>query len=349
MALTDLFERKSSVTEKQVKNGLTGNLCRCTGYEPIVKAALDVDVRKHKRLRDRYPTSGRPAGGSVLIEAGGKVFCGADSIAAACMFMRDNPGSVIYSGATDLGVRYNKGHIRPKQFLSLNGVSGLRDCGVRGEEFFLGAKTSLHEFLFLMEKEIPQVARFLNIFASPQIKNSATVVGNLANASPIADTTPVLMALDAQLDIEGVNGARAVALRDFYLGYKKLDLAADEIIVRVRFARPSPTAILGNYKVSQRRDLDISCVNAAFCFDIAGGVITQARISLGGVAPTTVRLPAVEKALKGKKPSRELVEGAKHAIAQSIKPISDARGSAAFRTLMAQNLFEKYCAENFSL
>jgi len=350
MALTDLFERKPVVTEKQVKNGLTGNLCRCTGYEPIVKAALDVDVRKHKRLRERYPVGAAASvGGPVLIESEGKVFFGAEELSAACQFKRDNPGTVIYSGATDLGVRFNKGHIRPTRFLSLNAVAGLRDCGVQSDEFFLGAKTSLHEFLVLMEKEIPQVAAFLNIFASPQIKNSATVVGNLANASPIADTTPVLMALDAQLDIEGVNGSRVVALRDFYLGYKKLDLAADEIIARVRFSRPSPSAVLGNYKVSQRRDLDISCVNASFHFDISGDVISVARISLGGVAPTTVRLAAVEKALAGKRLSRELVAAARHAIAGAIKPISDARGSSGFRTLMAQNLFEKYCAENFSL
>jgi xanthine dehydrogenase small subunit len=349
MALTDLFEKKTKPTEKQVKNFLTGNLCRCTGYEPIVKAALDVDVRKHRRLSARYAPEKIEASTAVRIEAGDKIFSAPVDLAAACAFKKEFPEAVLYSGATDLGVRFNKGHIRPRQFLSLNLISELRECVVRGDEFRIGAKASLHEFLRIVEKEIPEVARFLNIFASPQIKNSATLIGNLANASPIADTTPVLMALDAELDLQGTKGSRTVDLKDFYLGYKKLDLTPDEIIVRVRFRRPQAGSVFANYKVSQRRDLDISCVNASFCFTLKGGTVAAARIVLGGVAATTVRLTAVENSMLGQRPSRQVLNDGKRAIAQAIKPISDARGSSDFRTLMAQNLLEKYFVENFSL
>jgi xanthine dehydrogenase small subunit len=350
MAITDLYESKDNPGEKTVKNYLTGNLCRCTGYEPIVKAALDVDVRKHKRVRERYPAVNRPPDDeAVLIESDGKVFFAPLEVIEACRFKAENPGTMIFSGATDLGVRFNKGHIRPSRFLSLNLIPELQEASFDGDEFKIGARVVLADFLRLVEKEIPQVARFLNIFASPQIKNSATLIGNLANASPIADTTPVLMALDAQLDLAGATGTRTVALKDFYLGYKKLDLQADELITHVRFKRPQPGTVLGNYKISQRRDLDISCVNASFCFEMHGETVVAARISLGGVAPTTVRLLALEKTLTGRIPSRELLTDGKKAIAQMIQPISDARGTARFRTLMAQNLFEKYLTENFKL
>jgi len=221
MAITDLFEHKPQVNEKQARNALTGNLCRCTGYQPILNAVLDVNVRQHQRLGERFTTGVAKNKTPVLIEFGEQTFYAPADLTSACRYRVENPGAVIFSGSTDLGVRYNKGHIRPRHFMSLNLIDGLYDLGVAGDEISVGARVNLAQLSRFLKPHIPEFAQFLNIFASPQIKNSATLIGNLANASPIADTTPLLMSLDAEVDVRGVGGARTIALSDFYLGYKK--------------------------------------------------------------------------------------------------------------------------------
>lgn len=349
MAITNMYEQKQDqkVTEQNAKNYLTGNLCRCTGYAPIVQAALDVDIKKHQSLKNLYPVPDLSLSlqEAIFVKTQDYEYFAPTTLTEACEYKSKNPEVIIFSGATDLGVRINKGNLEPKKILSLHLISELYTQKIENGFVYIGARVTLAEMQKLIEKEIPSLDHFLNIFASPQIKNSATLVGNLANASPIADTTPVMMALDAELEIIGQKGRRDVALKDFYLGYKKLNLQPDEVIVRVKFKMPASQDKMQNYKISQRRDLDISTVNASFKFSFENNKITQARLVFGGVAATTLRLEKLENELQGKEFDRPLVDKIKQEISQTLQPMSDVRGTDKYRKLLAVNLFERFAHE----
>lgn len=358
MSMANMYEHKSKPTEQNAKNYLTGNLCRCTGYTPILQAALDVDTQKHVLLKNKFSNINfselsNQMAESVLITTDHFEYFAPISLQEACRYKEEHPDAIIFSGGTDLGVQINKGHLQLKRILSLHLIKELYiqkiETSENDSEVIVGSRVILSEFQRLIEKHIPSMDNLLNIFASPQIKNMGTLVGNLANASPIADMTPVLMVLDAEVDISGQNRKRTKALKDFYLGYKKLDMQKDEIITQIRFKIPKAQQIIENYKVSQRRDLDISTVNASFNFTMNGNKIETARIAFGGVAATTVRLSAVEKQIEGKELNQHSIEEIKKLIRGSIKPLSDMRGTAEYRTLLAANLFEKYAKERLQI
>jgi xanthine dehydrogenase small subunit len=345
MAITCLHEMKANPTAQQAKNFLTGNLCRCTGYSPIIMAALDVDATKHVRVRDRCPAQTLDTSEAVLAVHENNEFYAPLTMKDACAYKLKNPDVIIFSGATDLGVQINKGHLVPRRLMSLHLIKDLFKNEISGGKVYVGARVTLSELQNLVKDQVPSVNQFLNIFASPQIKNAATLVGNLANASPIADMTPSLMSLDAEVILAGVNGERVVALHEFYTGYKKLNLNPGEIISAVRFSVPGPKNKIENYKISQRRDLDISTVNASFNFELNDGKIVSARLALGGVAATTVRLTDVESKLAGTNLKDLNLAEVKKQISDSITPLSDHRGTAEYRRLLAVNLFEKYYNE----
>ena len=349
MAITSMLEVKATPTEQNAKNYLTGNLCRCTGYAPILKAALDVDPKKHVRLKIRFP-QGESANMNqpIMIQHKGCELYAATTIEEACAYKQKNPDVVLFSGSTDLGVQLNKGHLNPTKIMSLHLIEKLYERKIENAEVFVGAKVTLSELQALIAEKVPSLDQFLNIFASPQIKNAATLVGNLANASPIADLTPVLMSLDAQLEMMGTGGPKKVNLSDFYLGYKKTRLAADEIITGIRFKIPEKNRHIENYKISQRRDLDISAVNASFNLQIENKKIISARVSLGGVAATTVRATAFENELCGQEFKNLDIPKLKKMLADSVQPLSDVRGSSEYRKILVGNLFEKYASEHLN-
>lgn len=351
MSITNMHEHKDKPDMQNAKNYLTGNLCRCTGYSPILNAALDVDKAKHIKVKQQYPPvdMAQQMNESVLIQDGNCEYYAPATLAEASEYKAKHADVIVFSGSTDLGVQINKGHLQPKRIMSLHLIKELYTCEAKGSEITIGARVTLSETQNLIEDHVPSKDRFLHIFASPQIKNAATLVGNIANASPIADTTPVLMALDAVVDIYGQIGRRSVELKNFYLGYKKLDLKKDEIITHIRFKIPTHHHKIHNYKVSQRRDLDISTVNASFNFTMNGSKIESARIALGGVAATTIRLNDIENQIKGLEINKKNVEDIKKLISASINPLSDVRGTADYRKLLAANLFEKFAKEQLGL
>lgn len=351
MSIANMYEQKNDPTEQNVKNYLTGNLCRCTGYQPIIQAALDVDTSKHVLIKNKFPKKDLSVQMQepILISDEGLEFFAPTSLQEACRYKAEHNDVILFSGSTDLGVQINKGSLQPKKILSLHLIPELysQEISVNGSEreAVIGAKVTLAEFQKLIEKLIPSMGDFLNIFASPQIKNAGTLVGNLANASPIADMTPVLMTLDAEIEVFGKNGKRRQPLKNFYTGYKKLNLQKDEIITQIRFKIPTANQKIENYKVSQRRDLDISTINASFNFTMNGNKIENAKIAMGGVAATTIRLTAVEDKIAGTELSREKVDEIKKLITDAVQPLSDLRGTSEYRKLLAGNLFEKYAKE----
>jgi xanthine dehydrogenase small subunit len=350
MALTDLYEQKDVVSERNVKNFLTGNLCRCTGYKPIIEAGLDVDTKKHTRLSMRYLEHQDDADFKNQLQTSLEIqttdgfrFFAPKTVDDATQILKTNSNCKIISGATDLGVQVNKGKTKITCALSLQNIPELHVTEIQGTQVKIGARATLSELQTLLEKKIPSFGDFMNIFASPQIKNVATLAGNVANASPIADTTPLLLALDALVGINGVYGQREVPLDQFFLDYKKTDLKAGEFITHFRFdLKNEAHSFFKAYKVSQRRDLDISCVNAALRVQHDGKSIIEARIGLGGVAATTVRLKKLEAQIKGMKLSDFFAFDFEPEILKLIKPISDLRGTDTFRKVSTCGLIKKF-------
>lgn len=362
MAISSLYENAQGITEQKVKNYLTGNLCRCTGYQPIINAAIDVDVKKVKPLKSRYDyddlakTLETDSTIPVKISTDAKEFFAPTTLAMAADYKKKHPAVRIFSGATDIGVQINKGKNPGTHLMSLHLIPELYELktdthdATYGDNVVVGARVTLAQLQKFLEDKAPKFAEFLNIFASPQIKNAATLVGNLANGSPIADTTPYLLTAEAEVELYGSNGTtRWVPLTSFIKGYKSFDIKDDEIISRLRFKIPNArTSKISLFKVSQRRDLDISCVNSSFVAEATAKKLEKVKIAYGGVGPKALRLFDVEKALEGQELTPALVEKAKKMIAQSITPISDLRGSAEFRSQICLDLFDRFVQENFN-
>jgi xanthine dehydrogenase small subunit len=338
VAMAGMFEVCDRVNEKQVRDGLTGNLCRCTGYEPIIKAALAVDGSASAKMHNRYPKL-PDASDSVTVGN----FCAPATLDEAIAFKRHHPGCVIVQGGTDFGVWVNKRNYAAQAMLSLSKISSLNELREEDGAIVIGANTSLADFETFIADRIPELARIMAIFGSPQIKNAGTLIGNIANGSPIGDTLPYLFVAGAVLEMNG--GTRTVPIDRFYLGYRKFDLQPDEIITRVRIGIVTDTLKL--YKVSRRKDLDISAFTAAIRLAMTGDRIDRAGVVYGGVAPTVIRVPRTEAFLTGKVATLDTFEHAGRIARDEIKPISDVRGSADYRLQLAENIMAKFWYEVF--
>jgi len=338
VAMAGMFETCDRVNEKQVRDGLTGNLCRCTGYEPIIKAALAVDGAPAAKMRERYPSL-PDANDSVQVGT----FCAPATLDEAIAFKREHSGCTIVQGGTDVGVWVNKRNYAARAMLSLAKIDSLRELREEDGTIVAGANTTLADFETFIADRIPELAGILAIFGSPQIKNAGTLVGNIANGSPIGDTLPYLFVAGAMLEMNA--GTRSVPIDRFYLGYRKFDLQPGEIITRVRLSIVRDTLKL--YKVSRRKDLDISAFTAAIRLAMTGDHIDRAGIAYGGVAPTVVRLPRTEAFLAGKTATLDTFEQAGRIARTEIKPISDVRGSADYRLQLAENIMAKFWYEVF--
>jgi xanthine dehydrogenase small subunit len=350
VAMTALAEERRDYSAKEVKEALTGNLCRCTGYVSIIEAALAAKTMESPSLDELYPPAPiaealsdvRPGGFSVA--ANGRRFFAAATLEDALRFRKDNPNCVILQGGTDLGVQANKRGLMPEALMTISAVESLHILAMHGNELVVGANVSLSRLMEAVRKSIPELHKILGVFGAPQIRNAGTLAGNIANGSPIADTLPFLFVAGAKIEATSLRGSRQIDINDFYLGYKKLDLKGDELITRVIIPIPSLDETLKLYKVSRRRDLDISAFTAAFRMRIDGGRMKDVKVAFGGVAPTVIRMPKVEAILEGSSPDEETFLRAAEA-AKEIAPITDVRGSAGYRLLLAENIVKKLYLE----
>ena len=361
VALTGLVEKKlcagirsGSCTEREAKNALTGNLCRCTGYQPILDAATAIDLGECESVTSRFFSKAQAKDLKKIRSTALKIETGAVSVYAprkisdaARALARDSRYQIV-GAATDLGVAVNKGKTKLPKILSLHLIDELTKIKATRTRIWVGARVTLSELRTALKDKVPEFARFLDLFASPQIKNSATLIGNVANASPIGDTPPFLLVAGSTLHIVGPKGKRKVPLEKFYVGYRKTVLRKGELIAGIEFDLPSARENLALYKTSQRKDLDISAVNAAFRIewsDPEKTKIKKARIALGGVAATPIRGFAAEKVLTGKAPNPETLERALDALQSMITPMDDLRGTREFRRVLVENLFAKFFRE----
>ncbi len=345
VAMTGMLECVEHATAKDVRAALTGNLCRCTGYEPIINAALE--STEAPRMEQIYPSAPiiaeieKIATEPVQI---GTFFKPVD-LQSAIAFKVDHPKCVIVQGATDFGVWRTKRGFVPEAVLSLDAIEGLGDVKLEGGELHVGGRVSLAQFESAVRDLVPELAGIMDRFGSPQIKNAGTVAGNIANASPIADTLPFLFVTGATLELMGSSGPRNLPIKDFYLGYKTLDLRPDEIITRIIIPLPANGDTLRLYKVSKRSHLDISTFTAAMLMRRTDGRVDSIRIAYGGVAPVVLRLQKTEEFLAGKPVSLDTFAEAGEIARNEIAPIADVRGSREFRLQLAENVLQRFYYE----
>jgi len=296
-------------------HAMSGNLCRCTGYRPIAAAAAQVGGAAADGWAERLS---RPAPEPGAAECDG--FSRPATLAECFARMREHPEARLIAGGTDLVVEANLRLRRFPHLISVEAIGELRRLRESESAVEIGAGIPLSEIDVLPPE-------FIELFASPLIRNRATLGGNLATASPIGDAAPLLLAMDARVRLVSARGRRELALTEFFLGYRKTALEADELIGAVILPKPLPR-VVRFYKAAKRRMDDISTVAAAFAIGADG----RLRMAYGGVAPVPVRAFEAEAD----------VSRAREVLARILKPISDHRGSAAYRLALAQNLLEKF-------
>jgi xanthine dehydrogenase small subunit len=359
MALTGLVEEKLcrkevSISEQEAKNALTGNLCRCTGYKPIIEAATSMDLTDCESVKARFYTPhlatelSKVIAEGVRIESEDFAFFAPTTIKDALDFLASDPQIRILGSGTDLGVVHNKRKTELTKLLSLHLVQELYRVEVSGTEVSVGARVTHSEFRHALKHHLPEFSQYLDIFASPQIKNIGTVVGNIANASPIGDTPPAFLALGARLEIQGPGGTREEELSTFFVAYRTTTLRPGELITKIKFPLPQAPYSLRLFKTSIRKDLDISSVNLAIRVDWQDPQQTEVRdiaLAAGGVAATPLRLRRTEDLLRGKKLDAGLLDQAAQLLQTEFTPLSDVRASAAYRRVLMDNLFRRFFAE----
>jgi xanthine dehydrogenase small subunit len=329
-------------------HSMGGNLCRCTGYRPLRDAALELGAPPDDEFQRRLRHPAPPVNAFSLPNSE-FAFERPASLADCLALLRAHPEACLVAGATDLAVEANLRGRRWPLLVSVEALPELRMFRDAAGEVEIGAALTLSEIESLWLDAPPVTRQWFPFFASPLIRNRATLGGNLATASPVGDAAPLLLALDAQVNLASREGRRQIPLSDFFLGYRQTALQPGELIVSVSVPKPYPqhTAF---FKVAKRALDDISTVAAAYALTLDNaGRVAHCRIAYGGVAATPVRVQAAEDALLGgacfSLPSPK-VRDAQRAIAATLHPMSDHRGSAEYRLAVAQTLLEKFFHES---
>ncbi len=318
-------------------HAMGGNLCRCTGYRPIRDAALSLGPPPAGEFRDRLS---RPAPRLGRVESQG--FSRPDSISECIAILARDPEARLIAGGTDLGVESNLKFRRWPHLVSLEAIDELRAFSETRDAVRIGAALPLADLGLLWRGAPDAVRDWLELFASPTIRNRATLGGNLATASPIGDGAPLLLALDAVLHIAGPAGRRKAPLASFFTGYRQTSLGPAELLTAIELPRPLPSFVRF-YKAAKRRTDDISTVAAGMSMDWdAAGRVTRARFAFGGVAAVPLRVEAAGKTLVGARWDHAAVERVQQILSATLHPLSDHRGSAGYRLAVAQSLVGKF-------
>jgi len=342
-------QRAADPTDRaSLKDALAGNLCRCTGYGPILAAgeAMGPD-----------PEAGDLAALKSALEAiqpdedldliwRGRRFLAPRNLDAFAAAVAQDPDATILAGATDIGLWVTKQHRDLPAVISINEVAELQRIEDLGDRHRIGAGVRYAEALPTLCALHPEFAGYLRRLGAAQVRNAGTVCGNIANGSPIGDMPPALIALGATLVLRQGNTTRTVPLEDYFLAYGKQDRRAGEFVEAVVVPRPAPGLTFRLFKLGKRFDQDISAVAAGFAVDVRDGRVVAARLAFGGMAATPKRARATEAALLGQPWTEAAVAQAAEALAQDFQPISDMRASAVYRLQAAKNLLIKAAVEN---
>ena len=338
---------RGDLEDGTIHDVLAGNLCRCTGYRPIVDAMRQANLSSDARtaMRDAAAAAALErlrTASPVEIAAGERRFFIPRTLAGLLELLVRHPGAHILAGGTDLGLTVTKDNRKPAPIVLIGEIPELREIAVRRDHIRVGAAAAYSDLLEAVAPEYPSLATLIRRFGSPQIRNVGTLGGNIATASPIGDTPPVLLALGATVEVASARRTREVAIDDFFAAYRRTALGPGECIAAVKLPRLRRGELFRTYKLSRRYDQDISAVCAAFRVTLAGDMVAEARIAYGGMAAMPRRSAAAEAAVIGRRWDAGAAEAAAEAIAGDFEPLTDFRGSAAYRLAAAANLVRRF-------
>jgi xanthine dehydrogenase small subunit len=339
-------------SRREIDDTLSGNLCRCTGYRPIIDAArrmgelprVDFD---REALANTLRTLQREAGAVFSFRGsfGNQTFHAPRTVDELAAARAAHPQAVLLAGSTDVGLWVTKQMRELHDIIYLGNVQELKAVRELDGVLEIGAGVTLNDAYAAICRHYPELGELWQRFASLPIRNAGTLGGNVANGSPIGDSMPWLIALGSRLVLRSQGGERALALEDFYLGYQQKDMQPGEFVQALRIPLPRPEVVFRTYKLAKRFDQDISAVCAAFAFELDEGVVRGARIAFGGMAATPKRAPLAEAALLGRSWTEAALEDAIAALARDYAPLSDMRASGAYRMQAAQNLLRRFWFE----
>ncbi|WP_442581467.1 xanthine dehydrogenase small subunit [Mesorhizobium sp. ASY16-5R] len=354
MSLYGLWMKSATPSDGEIEKALQGNLCRCTGYEAIVRAAKAISsygkAAKDPLMAERKAIIARLSalkdGSRVEIGEGRKRLVVPGSLDDFAKLYKDEPKATIVAGSTDVGLWVTKQmrDIAPAVFIA--GLDELKTISEVDGAISIGAGVTYTEAFSLLARRIPALGALVNRIGGEQVRNMGTIGGNVANGSPIGDTPPPLIALGARLTLRRGAKSRTIPLEDFFIAYGKQDRQPGEFVERAIVPLPARGEKFAVYKVSKRRDEDITSTLGAFRLAVArDGTVAAIRIAFGGMAATPKRAFAVEAALIGKPWTEQTVEAAIAAFETDFTPLTDMRATAAYRMLAAKNLLRRFFIE----
>jgi xanthine dehydrogenase small subunit len=350
MSLFALYLQLPAPTREQVIDALSGNLCRCTGYRPIIEAGLRMgDYPAIHWDRDTPSSAARCESLRAIRREHALRIPGffapltVDELAAE---LEGEPGALVLAGGTDVGLWVTKQLRELPPIVYVGAVAELKRVRRDAVGIEIGAAVSLTEAWRVVVAEFPTLAEMAQRFGSPPVRNSGTLCGNLANGSPIGDSLPVLIALGAEVVLRRGVRIRHLRLEEFYLGYQRTALEPGEFVLSVKVPLPHARPWVAAYKVSKRFDQDISAVAVAFAIEVADGRVICARIAFGGMAAVAARAQATERALLGAVWSEGSIDAAVAKLAEDFKPLTDMRASSAYRLQTAGNLLRRFYFEH---
>ncbi len=337
------------ITRELAQTELSGNLCRCTGYRPILDAAQQMSslpdvrldhptiTRQLAEIQPQAPDANDPYSAYQL----------PGTLAALLAARAAQPTAQLVAGCTDVGLWVTKLHKQFDAVIDITRVAELRRIEQRGGEWVIGAAATLQDAFTALLQSWPELTTFAARFAGLPVRNSGTLGGNVANGSPIGDSMPLLIALKSRIVLASVRGEREMPLEDFYTGYRQNLLAADEVLAFIKVPLPTATSsLLRAYKISKRYDDDISAVCLVLNLTLDAGVVSDISIGAGGVAATPVRAWQTEAALRGQLWSQASVQTAMQTLRAEFEPISDMRASSTYRREVLGNLLQRFWLES---
>lgn len=352
MSLFALYKNHNKPSREIIEDFLSGNLCRCTGYQTILDAAIEACSRNGEdhfsekaEMTSKILKEINKDKSTIIIKAGNQAYFHPFTLDDALMLKKHYKNAIVINGATDIALRQTKKNESLTEIIDLSGVDELKIYAEEESGFYLGAGMSLEKVKSICEKKYPALFNILKVFGSLQIRNLATIGGNVGSASPIGDALPVLIADRAKIILQSSKSKREIDIEDFIKGYRKTDIKYDELITSVFIPRPRKNVIIKSYKVSKRKDLDISTVSFTGKLQLEKGVVKEIILAYGGMAETPKRAHITEEYLKGKEWNRKNVESTYEVLNLEFNPISDARASAEFRRIAAKNLLLKFYLE----
>lgn len=353
MSLFGIYKNQHNPSPQLIQDALTGNLCRCTGYRPIMDAAQaacnqggDDKFSKAEDVTARLLDELMSDNKLVEIHTSSQHYYKPFTLKDALECHRLHPEAMITGGSTDVALRQTKKKEHLAEILDIIDVQELKYLKEDKDCFRIGSGVSIEKLLHFSADRLPALNHMLRIFGSLQIRNLATIGGNIGSASPIGDTLPLLIALKARVELQSSLHDRSCSIEDFITGYRKTDLKPEELITEVIIPKPLSGQIIKSYKVSRRKDLDISTVSAGFSLLSVNGTIREIILAFGGMAAQPARACKTEAFLIGKPWAETTVLDAMDILYHEFTPLSDARANAAYRSLVARNLLLKFFEES---